>query len=220
MWLIYGSSLDREAFTHWAGEHGYRVPDFAGARPARLDGFRLAFDVQSRFWGGAVASFGRRPASRSRGWRCRWRATRAGSSITKRARSAGITMFPVELVVTDGGDRIAAVTYRAAKPLDRELRRRARSSNAGQGCARLAAWRGVNRSVVAASLESLGRSRNRIQSAAGSAVKSATIDSTKASAASRRTDASAAASATPKARKPPALMSVAKKIARPAMRSV
>ena len=30
-------------------------------------------------------------------------------------------MFPVELVVTDGGDKIAAVAYRAAKPLDREL---------------------------------------------------------------------------------------------------
>ena len=55
-WFIYGSSLDREAFAHWAGEHGYRVPDFSGARAARLDGYRLAFDVQSRFWGGAVAS--------------------------------------------------------------------------------------------------------------------------------------------------------------------
>jgi len=56
VWFIYGSSLDREAFAAWAGEHGYRLPDFAAARPARLEGHRLAFDVQSKFWGGTVAS--------------------------------------------------------------------------------------------------------------------------------------------------------------------
>src|SRR5438067_12952161 len=55
-WFIYGSSLDRAAFAAWAAEHGYRVPDFARAVAARLDGYRLAFDVESRFWGGAVAS--------------------------------------------------------------------------------------------------------------------------------------------------------------------
>src|SRR5436190_21667677 len=56
VWFIYGSSLDRAAFEAWAKEHGYRVPDFARAWPARLDGQRLAFDVRSRFWGGATAS--------------------------------------------------------------------------------------------------------------------------------------------------------------------
>ena len=55
-WFIYGSSLDRAAFEAWAKEHGYRVPDFATAVPARLPGYRLAFDVVSNFWGGAVAS--------------------------------------------------------------------------------------------------------------------------------------------------------------------
>ena len=24
-WFIYGSSLDRDAFAHWAGEHGYHL---------------------------------------------------------------------------------------------------------------------------------------------------------------------------------------------------
>jgi hypothetical protein len=55
-WFIYGSSLDREAFAAWGNEHGYRKPTFEGAFPARLDGYRLSFDVVSRFWGGAVGS--------------------------------------------------------------------------------------------------------------------------------------------------------------------
>src|SRR5579863_1872075 len=67
VWFIYGSSLDREAFSRWAGEHGYRLPDFARAHAARLDGFRLAFDVQSRFWGGAVASLREAPGEHVEG---------------------------------------------------------------------------------------------------------------------------------------------------------
>jgi gamma-glutamylcyclotransferase len=54
-WFVYGSSLDRGAFAAWCVEHGYRLPDFAQAFAARLDGHRLSFDVPSRFWGGAVA---------------------------------------------------------------------------------------------------------------------------------------------------------------------
>jgi len=56
VWFVYGSSLDREAFRAWAAEHGYAVPDFARAVPSRLDGWRLSFDVASRFWGGAAGS--------------------------------------------------------------------------------------------------------------------------------------------------------------------
>jgi hypothetical protein len=55
-WFVYGSSLDREAFGGWARDHGYRVPDFSAARPARLPGWRLSFDAPSRMWGGPVAS--------------------------------------------------------------------------------------------------------------------------------------------------------------------
>jgi hypothetical protein len=55
-WFVYGSSLDAEAFAAWAQDHGYRAPDLATARPARLRGWRLAFDAPSRMWGGPVAS--------------------------------------------------------------------------------------------------------------------------------------------------------------------
>jgi hypothetical protein len=68
--------------------------------------------------------------------------------------------------------------------------------------------------------QSSGRSRERIHSAAGSAVKSASIESPKASADSTPNSRIAGRSARPKARKPPALIMVAKRIARPAIRSV
>jgi hypothetical protein len=55
-WFVYGSSLDAEAFAAWARDHGYRVPDFSTGRPARLRGWRLAFDAPSKMWGGPVAS--------------------------------------------------------------------------------------------------------------------------------------------------------------------
>jgi len=55
-WFVYGSSLDAEAFADWARDHGYRLPDFSSARPARLRGWRLAFDAPSKMWGGPVAS--------------------------------------------------------------------------------------------------------------------------------------------------------------------
>jgi hypothetical protein len=55
-WFVYGSSLDAEAFATWARDHGYRLPDFTAARPARLRGWRLAFDAPSKMWGGPVAS--------------------------------------------------------------------------------------------------------------------------------------------------------------------
>ena len=62
-WFIYGSSLDREAFASWAEQHGYRLPDFSQAVPARLEGYRLAWNVQSNFWGGTVASLEEAPGS-------------------------------------------------------------------------------------------------------------------------------------------------------------
>lgn len=55
-WFVYGSTLDFDAFRAWCGEHGYRMPDLATVKPARLPGWRLAFNVRSNFWGGVVAS--------------------------------------------------------------------------------------------------------------------------------------------------------------------
>lgn len=122
IWFIYGSSLDRDAFARWAGEHGYRVPDFSAARPARLDGFRLAFDVQSRFWGGAVASLREAPGESVEGLALPMPGDARGLVDHKEGAISGLyTMMPVEIAPLAGGDKIAAVAYRAARPLDREL---------------------------------------------------------------------------------------------------
>ena len=121
-WFIYGSSLDRDAFAHWAGEHGYRLPDFSRARPALLHGFRLAFDVQSRFWGGAVASLREAPGETVEGIALPMPGEARGLVDHKEGAISGLyTMFPVEVTALDGGEKIAAVAYRAARPLAEEL---------------------------------------------------------------------------------------------------
>jgi hypothetical protein len=55
-WFVYGSTLDFDAFAAWCGEHGYKLPDLAAVKPAKLAGWRLAFNVRSNFWGGVVGS--------------------------------------------------------------------------------------------------------------------------------------------------------------------
>src|SRR3954470_1710292 len=55
-WFVYGSTLDFDAFASWCQQHGYGLPDLAAAKPAKLPGWRMAFNVRSNFWGGVVAS--------------------------------------------------------------------------------------------------------------------------------------------------------------------
>ncbi len=55
-WFVYGSSLDFDALAAWCRDHGYVVPDLSQAKPAKLAGWRIAFNVRSNFWGGVVAS--------------------------------------------------------------------------------------------------------------------------------------------------------------------
>jgi len=121
-WFIYGSSLDRDAFAAWAAEHGYRVPDFAAAWPARLEGHRLAFNVQSRFWGGATASLVAAPGQAVEGIALAMSGAERGLVDHKEGAISGLyAPFAVEVVPLAGGAPVPAVAYRAARPLDREL---------------------------------------------------------------------------------------------------
>lgn len=54
-YFAYGSALSRRHIGEWAAEHGVDVRLFARGAPAVLRGYRLVFDVESRFWGGLVA---------------------------------------------------------------------------------------------------------------------------------------------------------------------
>src|SRR5438132_6822131 len=55
LYFAYGSVLSRRHLGEWAAEHGVDVRLFARGAPAVLKGYKLVFDVDSRFWGGKVA---------------------------------------------------------------------------------------------------------------------------------------------------------------------
>jgi gamma-glutamylcyclotransferase len=55
-YFAYGSALSRRHIGEWAAEHGVDARLFARGAPAVLRGYKLIFDVESRFWGGRVAN--------------------------------------------------------------------------------------------------------------------------------------------------------------------
>jgi hypothetical protein len=120
VWFVYGSSLDREAFAVWAGEHGYSVPDFSRAFPARLDGWRLSFDVASRFWNGAVGSLVAKPGARVEGLALPMPAAARGLADHKEGATSGLYR-PVQVAIAplSGTPPTAAIAY-VASP-DRRL---------------------------------------------------------------------------------------------------
>jgi hypothetical protein len=114
-WFVYGSSLDRTAFAEWAQVHGYVVPDFAGARPARLVGWRLAFDVVSKFWGGAVASLAEAPGQFVEGLAVPMPGAARGLVEHKEGVVSGLfTAVDVTLRPVDAGPPVPAVAFRTA----------------------------------------------------------------------------------------------------------
>jgi gamma-glutamylcyclotransferase len=124
VWFVYGSSLDRDAFAAWATEHGYALPDFSAARPARLPDHRLAFDVLSRFWGGAVASLAEAPGAFVEGLAVPMPGAARGLAEHREGVISGLyEPYQVQLVPADGGVPIRAVAFRAAP--ERRLREEA-----------------------------------------------------------------------------------------------
>jgi gamma-glutamylcyclotransferase len=114
-WFVYGSSLDLEAFGAWASEHGYRVPDFSRAVPARLDGWRLSFDVVSRFWGGAVGSLAAAPGARVEGLAVPMPGGARGLADHKEGAISGLYRpVEVEVVPLAGGPPVRAFAYVAS----------------------------------------------------------------------------------------------------------
>jgi hypothetical protein len=113
-WFVYGSSLDREAFSAWADEHGYTVPSFGAARPATLPGFRLAFDVVSRHWGGAVASLVESPGDVVEGLAVPMPGAARGLVDHREGAVSGLYQ-PIEVTIVhaDGAEE-RALAYRAA----------------------------------------------------------------------------------------------------------
>ena len=114
-WFIYGSSLDPDAFAVWAGQHGYRVPDFSGAVAARLTGHRLAFDVESKFWGGAVATVTAAEGHSVEGIALPMPAAARGLVDHKEGAISGLfEAFEAKVEPLAGGASIGALVFRAA----------------------------------------------------------------------------------------------------------
>ena len=116
VWFIYGSSLSRAAFGEWAERHGYAVPDFGPAFPARLKGFRLSFDVQSGFWGGAVASLAEAEGGEVEGVALPLPGTSRTLVDHKEGALSGLyEPFTVEVTSLSGGEPVEAVAFRASR---------------------------------------------------------------------------------------------------------
>jgi gamma-glutamylcyclotransferase len=115
IWFLYGSSLDRDSFLSWAQEHGHLVPPFEEARPARLDGYRLSFDVISRYWNGAVGSLLPAPGARVEGLALPMPGAARALVDHKEGAVTGLYR-PEDVVVAPlgGGSPAAAVAYVAS----------------------------------------------------------------------------------------------------------
>lgn len=114
VWFVYGSSLDRAAFAEWAEGHGYAVPDLTRARPARLHGYRLAFDVRSRHWGGAVASLAEAPGEWVEGLAVPMPGAARGLVDHKEGAVSGL-FAPFDVTLRDAdGKELPALAYRTA----------------------------------------------------------------------------------------------------------
>ncbi|HET6923222.1 MAG TPA: gamma-glutamylcyclotransferase family protein [Anaeromyxobacteraceae bacterium] len=112
VWFVYGSSLDREAFRAWAAEHGYALPDASRGFAARLDGWRLAFDVASRYWGGAVGSLVPEAGRSVEGLALPMQGAARGLAEHKEGAVSGLYRArPVEVAPLAGGPAVAAVAY-------------------------------------------------------------------------------------------------------------
>ena len=118
VYFAYGSSLDSDALAAWCAEHGYRVPDLTFAKPATLNGWRLAFNVRSRFWGGAVASLVADPKGRVEGVAIPLPGNAREFTRHKEGVLSGLYQ-EIDVKVVSGGTEAAAIAYMAAA--DRSL---------------------------------------------------------------------------------------------------
>ncbi|MEI6224637.1 MAG: gamma-glutamylcyclotransferase family protein [Deltaproteobacteria bacterium] len=112
-WFVYGSSLDREAFAAWARDHGYRVPDFSAARPARLPGWRLSFDAPSRMWGGPVASLAESAGNAVEGLAVPMPGDARGLVDHKEGAVSGL-YEPMAVTLETAGGPVPALAFRVA----------------------------------------------------------------------------------------------------------
>ena len=115
-WFVYGSSLDHEAFAKWARDHGYEAPDLSRGVPARLDGWRLACDVPSRYWGGAVGTLVPAPGAHVEGLALAMPGAARGLADHKEGAVSGLYRATLVSVTPAGAPAPAAALAWLAAP--------------------------------------------------------------------------------------------------------
>lgn len=66
-YFAYGSVLSPTHAREWCASHGLDAKPFEAGVPAVLEGYRLVFDVPSRFWSGLVADLAPQAGARVEG---------------------------------------------------------------------------------------------------------------------------------------------------------
>src|SRR5690349_6368341 len=128
-WFIYGSSLDPEAFGVWARDHGYAPPELSRGVRARLDGWRLACDVPSRYWGGAVGTLVPAPGAHVEGLALPMPGAARGLADHKEGAVSGL-YGAVEVSVTPAGASAPAPALAWVAAPERRLPAEARPAEA------------------------------------------------------------------------------------------
>jgi AIG2 family protein len=128
-WFIYGSSLDPEAFGVWARDHGYAPPELSRGVRARLEGWRLACDVPSRYWGGAVGTLVPAPGAHVEGLALPMPGAARGLADHKEGAVSGL-YGAVEVSVTPAGASAPAPALAWVAAPERRLPAEARPAEA------------------------------------------------------------------------------------------
>jgi gamma-glutamylcyclotransferase len=113
-YFAYGSALSKRHIGEWAAEHGVDPRLFARGAPAVLRGYRLVFDVESRFWGGRVANLAEDKDAAVHGVLFEIPPPAKEAVLRKEGVATGLSE-EVDVFVEAEGRRIAAKTF-VAKP--------------------------------------------------------------------------------------------------------
>ena len=113
-YFAYGSALSRRHIGEWAAEHGVDARLFARGMPAILHGYRLVFDVESRFWGGRVANLAQDKDATVHGVLFEIPLPAKDAVLRKEGVATGLSE-EIDVFVDAGGKRLAAKAF-VARP--------------------------------------------------------------------------------------------------------
>src|SRR5437762_13609832 len=109
-YFAYGSALSKRHIGEWAAEHGVDARLFARGVPVVLRGYRLVFDVESRFWGGRVANLAEDEEGEVHGVRFEIPPPVKDSVLRKDGVATGLSE-EIDVFVEAEGKRIAAKAF-------------------------------------------------------------------------------------------------------------